>query len=330
MPHCCACRPWHHTHHTWYQLSQLPQRLIPLSALLCRNMELPPRLAFVAPNSWPIEAVGHLNVLPERDFKWLVFAIARRLLGKHALQRCFNLGRGLLDPPRFVGEQGRCCLSAPRGPPRHIKKSVGNDTQAGKPSRHGRAAAKELQELRHDPWLRGGVLKWRNDRWTYSPRSVSRAELKQLRTEIAELQEQLPVYDSEDDVSPPPSPSEEEEDVRAELRGKQLQLEWLSSPFVDVSRIFALQAWKKQQGSAADHGEEVRDLTPSDFACHYRCKSIHRARCIDPCHLGMAGARDNAYHAAQHRKRKGARLTMPDSFEFPSHAEGYSSRKRRR
>ena len=138
-------------------------------------------------------------------------------------------------------------------------------------------------------WLKRGVMRWRKDRWAFTPRlfpGKARTRVKRRCGHLWGELAQLTVRDIELEAGM----SEEQHEKRQQLAALHRVRKWMHDPFVDCHRLACCLNTPYRPD---------REF----YTCHWAC--VHttpqlRARCLQPGHLGRFSAKQNSEHARLH------------------------------
>ena len=273
-------------------------------------MALPERTSFAATHSatpWPLNDDFSL---PAPHAEWLLFGVCRALVPGWQLPAAFEVDQGR---PRFIpGQVLPVCLVSPpkRGRIRLMQtgcRAIGRPPSDAPDYRH-------LAQLRLPPWLIGGVLRFRKDRWAFAPRLFSGSHRKLAHMEALEYEQQL-------EQQPQQQGDDPEGGQAGPYTQQQSQLLWkrsrsMADPFVDLNRLLLFL--------------RLQPFQNRKLACHHGCARVQpacRARCVHQQHLGWGNHLDNSYHAILHNAGQHALERRPQGWLAPSRRPGYNKRQ---
>lgn len=255
-------------------------------------MSLPERTLAAARyrGDWPL----HQGQLTPNDSDWLLFAIVSQLVAKASLHAAFGMAQGV--PRLKPGRPNECLFGRPPGGRLRLGRYRHPDAHAMTEQARQQARFEgepDLWCVQLPQWLRGGVLKFRKDRWSYAPRlypgSYRRTALALAEVAMQDLHNQQLFHQEQ-------GPEEDPEGPLAQARAQAEQLlreaRFAAEPFVDAHRLVLMLV------DAGHLQEESRSNV-----CHYGCARVprqQRARCLERRHLSWCNQRDNGYHRRQH------------------------------
>ena len=268
--------------------------------------DLPDRTIAAAGPQWRTQITSR-DTLSQANFQRWYFEISRLLLPAKALAKAwFYYPDG---PPEF--DDCDSCLVSNLGLPKALKKGKPPPRRGRRPSSCDAHVRRLARRPNNQPWLAGGVLRFRSSRWSFTPRKLGKQDLLDHQAKI----------DAERAKAETAASPAARQAILQDVEDLEDQLIFLRSPAVDVSRLLCF----AENGPPPDE-----DRT---YAVHYGCTDRNpqnRARCINKKHLCWGSAADNAYHAAEHKQKNSPAQHRPAHYVPPSQEPDYVQPKRLR